>query len=250
MKNFLSLIILIFAITYANSQTADSIISKAIDALGGENAFKNINTIEFNMTLTVTGMGIDVSIKYFKKGDDKIRVEGKTEDEDKICALNGKTGWAWDNISEEFVEADEDYLDMIKKQYEYHFGFFNLYHYINKEKNITFKLKGEEQVNGIDTYEIEVNNSDIDYTLYIDKVTYLIVKARYVGYFHQHADKYSFNQQVFSDLYFSDYKSIGLIKMPHKVEQKISEPSGSIINYVLNNMKINENIDDSLFQKP
>lgn len=218
MKNFLSLIFLIFAVTYANSQTADSIISKAIDAIGGENALKNINTIEYNMTLT--GKGIDMSMIYIKKANDKIRVEINTDDENVIFIMNGKTGWLIN--SDKVDEVDEDDLDELKKQYENLIGVFNTYDYINKEKNTTFKLIEEEQVNGIATYKIEATTPDIDYTLYIDKVTFLLVKMSTVRYIHQHFDDNNFKEPNFFDLYFSDYKSVGLIKMPHKVEQKIN----------------------------
>jgi hypothetical protein len=87
----LSILILIFAVTYANSQTAEMIVSKAINAIGGEKSFKNINSVEYNMTLT--GMGQEMPMKFYKKGEDKFRLEMNYMGQEMISVFNGKSGW-------------------------------------------------------------------------------------------------------------------------------------------------------------
>jgi hypothetical protein len=50
-----------FAFQLASAQTADEVITKHIDAIGGANAWKKVNTLRIEGTMNVQGM--DVLIK-------------------------------------------------------------------------------------------------------------------------------------------------------------------------------------------
>ncbi len=232
----LSILILIFAVTYANSQTADMIIGKAINAIGGEKSFKNINSIEYSMTLT--GMGMEMPMKYYKKGDDKIRLEISYMGQDMISIMNGKS--AWTKTAGNVIEVPEAALNEFKGQLESQVEAFDMPFLNYKEKNITFELIGEEPVNGIDTYKIEATSADGNSTIYIEKATNLLIKATSVQNIN--------GQNIDADVFMSDYKSVGSLKMPHKIEVKSN--GEDLVKIVLTSLKINENIDDSLFQKP
>ncbi|HPI19961.1 MAG TPA: hypothetical protein PKY56_06270 [Candidatus Kapabacteria bacterium] len=232
----LSILILIFAVTYANSQTADMIIGKAINAVGGEKSFKSINSIEYVMVLT--GMGMEMPMKYYKKGDDKIRLEISYMGQDMISVLNGKS--AWTKTAGNVIEVPEAALNEFKGQLESQVEAFDMPFINYKEKNITFELIGEEPVNGIDAYKIEATSADGNSTLYIDKATNFLIKATSVQNIN--------GQNIDADVFMSDYKPVGSLKMPHKIEVKSN--GEDLVKIVLNTLKINEKIDDSMFQKP
>jgi len=232
----LSILILIFAVTYANSQTADMIIGKAINAIGGEKSFKNINSIEYNMTLT--GMGQEMPMKFYKKGEDKFRLEMNYMGQEMISVFNGKSGWT--KTAGNVIEVPEVALNEYKEQLRSQVAAFDMPFLNYKEKNITFELIGEEPVNGIDTYKIEATSADGNSTIYIEKATNLLIKATSVQNIN--------GQNIDADVFMSDYKSVGSLKMPHKIEVKSN--GEDLVKIVLTSLKINENIDDSLFQKP
>jgi len=232
----LSILILIFAVTYANSQTADMIIGKAINAVGGEKSFKSINSIEYVMVLT--GMGMEMPMKYYKKGDDKIRLAISYMGQDMISVLNGKS--AWTKTAGNVIEVPEAALNEFKGQLESQVEAFDMPFINYKEKNITFELIGEEPVNGIDAYKIEATSADGNSTLYIDKATNFLIKATSVQNIN--------GQNIDADVFMSDYKPVGSLKMPHKIEVKSN--GEDLVKIVLNTLKINEKIDDSMFQKP
>ncbi|NLO19915.1 MAG: outer membrane lipoprotein-sorting protein [Ignavibacteria bacterium] len=231
-----TLVMFLFAAAYANSQNVDMIINKAISQIGGEKAFKAINSFEYDMTMV--GMGMEMPMKIYKKGDDKFRLEMSFMGQDMISILNGNKGWT--KTAGNVTEVPEEAINEFKEQLTSQVDVFDMPFMNYKEKGVSFELLGEEPVDGMDAYKIEVISDDANSVIYIDKTTNLLVKASTVQNIG--------GQDMDADIYMSDYKSVGSLKMPHKVQVKSG--GEDLVQVVLNSVKINEDIDDSLFQKP
>jgi len=218
--------------------TADEIVAKYVEKIGG------IQKIEAVKTLKRTGKfrgggGFEANYVQLNKRPDLVREELTYQAMTAVNAWDGKTGWKIDPFQgkKDPEPLGEDELKDIIED-----GDFDgqLVHY--KQKGNTIEYAGTEPVEGSETWKLKVTlkNGDVSY-YYIDTEDYVPIKIEYKRMIRG-------AEQVI-DLYPGDYKAVDGWYIPHSWEQ--GRPGSSQRSTVaLDRIEANVPMDDSLFAKP
>lgn len=224
----LTLLLGISSLTFA--QTADDIIKKSIDAMGGLDKLNSIKSIYMEDSLN--GGAAKIPIKLWQVDKKYMRVEFSFNGMTGFSILRNDSGWNFapfqGQTKPEPVTADE-----VKK------GQQDLYitdAFVNyKEKGYKVTYEGEDETEGSEAYKLRVNISDsVSETYYIDPDTYLVIQVKTKSTVNGKTNESTETR--------SDYKKTadGYI-FPMEVS---SSQQGDVKTYVV---KVNPPIDNSIF---
>lgn len=224
--------------TAAPAQSVDDIISKTVDAIGGEGRVKTVNTQRIIATISFSGQDSGDLLVEFKRPN-KIREEMMVGGKKIIRVYDGKAGWQinpyagsddpkWLSPEENKLIAEEAELEGPVIDY--------------KQKGNKIELVGKESVNGSDAYKFKVmlKSGDVHY-YYYDSKSYLKVKweaARQID-----------GKNAVLESFFSDYRDIDGLKYPFLITSD-TQGEGEGQRIVTKKVEINPAIDDSRFVFP
>ena len=212
------------------AQTAEEIVTKHIEAIGGAAAWKKINSIYYEGKMTVQGAEINVTLTVLngKGSRQNISVMGMTG----YQIVTPTAGWNFmpfqGQTTAEAMTADElkqsaDDLDVQGKLVDY------------KSKGHTVELLGKDDVEGTECFKLKITTKagNVE-TVFIDPKSYYIVRS---------VVKRTANGQesdVQSDL--SNYQKLpeGIV-----VPFSITLPFGEL---VISKAEVNKQIDESTFK--
>ncbi len=232
MKKFFLSIIALTAVSFvfAQDQTADEIVNKYVDAIGGKEAWGKVNSIVMTGTMKVQGTDIGLVLTTLNK-------KGMRQD---ITAM-GMSGYqivtptsGWNFMPFQGQKEPEPITaDDLKESQEQLDVEGNLIGY--KEKGHTIELVGTDDVDGVDALKLkETLKSGKVETLYIDPATYYVIRV---------VSKQKANgqeQEVTTDL--GNYQKLpeGIV-----VPMTVKLPFGEM---TLNKVEVNKDVDEKIFQ--
>ncbi len=231
---FTSAVLLLFClVNFAQAQTLDDVLKKHFKAVGQE----NIKTKDsYTISAIVEQMGMKIPMVVKMKQPAKFRMEMDLQGQKMIQTYNGNKGWVvapW--MSPEPQELTGDQLEQAIDQADLE---GELYNYAQKGKRA--ELVGKEEVDGEEVYNIKLTTkNDVEKNYYLDAGTYLISKIKSTVDMQ--------GQTVDIEQKMSDYKNEGGIMMAHKIES--NSPMGTAI-ILITDVSFNENLNDSIFEKP
>lgn len=171
----ISLFILISGLFVFSSQaqTADEIIDKHLEAIGGKAKLAELKTIRMETSLSVQGMDIPVVTTRVQHVGQRVDISAMGMDGFLILTPAG--GWTYmpfmgqasaEAMPEEQVKDGEDELDVQGPLYNY------------KEKGSTVELSGKEMIGGQDCFKLVLTTKQGKVkTLLIDPATYYITRT-------------------------------------------------------------------------
>jgi outer membrane lipoprotein-sorting protein len=220
------------------AQTADEIIAKNIQARGGSDKLKSVQSIKSTATIAM-GPGMEAPGVLIQKRGKLARLEFTIQGLTAVQAYDGKNAWQimpfMGKKDPELMSADEakeveEMADLDGPLVDY------------KSKGHQVELLGKEKVEGTDAYKLKVSlkNGDVQ-TLYIDADSFLQIKEE------TKRTVRGTEQEVESSI--GDYKEVNGIIFPFAIESGIK---GSADKQKLTITKIELNVpaDDSIFKMP
>jgi hypothetical protein len=163
-----------FTVTSAKAQTADEIVNKHVEAIGGLDAWKKVTSMVQTGSISFNGMEITVSVTVDnKKGMRRdITLMGMTG----YTIVTPTAGWnfmpfqggqtAPEPMTEEDLKEAQDGLDVHGSLIDY------------KSKGHSVELLGKEDVDGTECFKIKLTQKGGKVeTYFIDPKTYYIVKS-------------------------------------------------------------------------
>ncbi len=173
MKKFFLSILTIATVGFTYAQTADEIVNKHIEAIGGTDAWKKVNSMVTTGTLKMQGAEIPISLTV---------LNGKGSRQDlTIMGMNGyqivtpTQGWKFfpfqgqkevEPITADDLKEAQDELDVQGSLVDY------------KTKGHTVELLGTDDVDGVDAFKLkETLKSGKTQTIFIDPKTYYIIRV-------------------------------------------------------------------------
>lgn len=221
------------------AQTADEIVGKHFQAMGGSEKWAQLKTMSSKTKFTVQGMDIVSSMQLVVNKSLKVEVEVMGNkivtaiDEGKAWAIRpammGGTGAPED--------LPEDQAKAIKAQLNPMGSLFKA-----KSDGSKIELQGKENLDGAEVYVLRVttpegNSKD----LYVSANTYFILKEK---------SKVNVNgQMVDVDSKMSNYKMIDGLAIPHAVES-FNPMLGASMLIETTEVEINPKIDPVVFKRP
>lgn len=212
------------------AQTADEIVQKHINAIGGAENWRKITSIRITGTLSADSQQIPMVITTLAGKGQRIEftVDGKTG----IEVVTPTNGWAYnpetrktDIMPADVLKESQDQLDIAGPLLDY------------KTKGIKVAYIGKEKVDKLDCFKLKVTYpGGKEETMFINSANYYHIitteKIKVQGK----------DEEDFSDYY--DHK-----KLPEGIVYPMAEENASgLIEY--KKIEINVPVDESLFKQP
>lgn len=221
------------------AQTLDEIIKKAIDARGGIEKIKAVQSERITGRISFA-QGIDGSLILELKRPHKLYSEISVEGQKVLRVYDGKSGgWTVNPFTEnkDVVEMSAEELKGMPDESD---GDGPLVDY--KTKGSKVELVGKEEAEGKPVYRLKITSKSGEVRSYlIDGATFLTTKwegIRKVG-----------DQDLPWECTLSDYREVAGLKFPFKIDQ--GSPGTDIRQTLaVEKVEINPKIDDSHFAKP
>ncbi len=227
-----AILLFVFNVATLYAQTVDDIISKHIDAIGGQAAWEKVNSIKLTGSVTAQGMDININITGVqnKGARTEITMMGMTG-----YSINTPTaGWSYmpfggqqkpEAFTADQVKAAQDELDFQGPLINY------------KQKGYTAELMGKEDVEGTECWKVKLNmkNGKVR-TDYFDPDSYLLIRE---------VDKVTVDgKEQGQSTDFSNFQ-----KLPEGITFPMTVNNG-MGDFVIKKVEINIPVADSLFKAP
>jgi outer membrane lipoprotein-sorting protein len=228
----LGVLVILFCLQSSKAQTLEEILSKHMQALGGEEALKAQRNSVVDLEMVVPG-GLTGTIKNYFKYPDKLRTEMDLKVMKGLTVYDGQKGWVQDANGQVRELAGME-LEQTKSEI-----YFSVYGYLFPERaKGKVEYLGREKVGDIDYYVVQATPEGCDpVKMYINPQTYLIDKT---------VSKYDI---VVSTSYYSDYKDFGGVKVATSMVINTGDTAYNI-RTTLTNIELNPELSDDLFKKP
>jgi outer membrane lipoprotein-sorting protein len=242
MKRFLSwttaaLILVSLAALPGYGQTAQDILNKVIDAMGGRKALTAIKDTTMTGTYELMAMSMSGTFTMYQKEPNKMRADME------ISMMNMMMTQAFDGQKAMWTNpqnggAVEEMPEAQSKAFAREAMGNDAYLHPEKYK-ITYALKPKVQIEGKDYIVLEQTMADgHKTTIFIDPATYLVYKAETVEVGMAGTD-------VKSESYPSDYKKVNGVMMAHSI--RTVQDGTDFMKLTFTKVTFNSNLEDSLF---
>jgi len=213
-----------------HAQTADEIVAKYIDAIGGKDKIKQINSVYLEGSLNMMGNESPTTVTVLNgKG---YKTETDFNGQKMIQCFTDKGGWAINPMSGGSAEAMPD--DAYKAGKEQMDIGGALYDYAAKGSTLT--LQGKDG----DAYKLLLVNKDkVATTYFIDPTTWYITKILKKGNM--------MGQEVEITIKLSDYKKLDGYAMPYTIDTDLGQFS---LSTSIKKVEINKPVDPAIFNLP
>ena len=233
---FVSLVVLLASILPA--QTLDEIIAKSIQARGGVDKIKAVQSIRSSGIMSLGG-GMEAPGSLIQKRPNMARLEFTVQGLTAIQAYDGKDAWQimpfMGKKDPELMSADE------KKEMEEDADIDgDLVDYASKGSKV--ELLGKDKVEGTDVYKLKVSlkNGDVK-TIYLDADSFLEIKEE------TKRTVRGTEREIESSL--GDYKEVNGLMFPFAIESGL-KGSQETEKLTISKIELNVPVDDTMFKMP
>ena len=217
--------------------SVDDIIAKHIEARGGADNIKAVNTVKMTGKLEVMGMDVDMT-NYIKRPDKmRARLYISSMDAEVNQGYDGEMGWMQNPgadpqpMPEQMSKGMKDQASIDGQLMDY------------ADKGYTIEYVGEGMVNDNPAYKLKLMRSEQpESIIYIDKASYLQVKTEGEGVNPQNG------QPMQTETFMSDFRSVDGIQMPFVTEVKVD--GNTMQKMVMETIEVNVEVSDDLFMMP
>jgi outer membrane lipoprotein-sorting protein len=224
--------------TASFAQTADEIVAKHIEAIGGAEKWKSLKGLEMKNKFSVQGM--DIEMKAVVVSGKSYRSDVSVMGQEIISAVDGETGWMQRPSMMGGTGEPEDMPGaMIKETLRQTNLGGSLLNY--KEKGSTLELVGKEKMDGADVFHLKLTEKNGEVTnLFLSATTYYTLKS---------AGKRNVQgQDVDAEVVFSNFKQVEGLTFPFSMDTP--SPMGGTMTIETESIKLNPTIDPAIFKKP
>src|SRR5512139_1010770 len=221
-----------------SAQTVDELIAKNLQAKGGLQKLKAVQTARLTGTMTV-GPGMEAPFVLEFKRPNQMRLDFTLQGMTGTQAYDGKTGWMLmpfsgrkdpEPMPTEVLKQAEEQADFDGPLVDY------------QAKGHKVELVGKEKVEGSDAYKLKVTlkNGDIRY-IYLDADQYLEIKVE--------GKTAVRGAEIENSTSIGDYKEVGGLMLPHAMETtQAGSPQSQKIT--IEKIELNVPVDDARFKMP
>ena len=229
-----ALILMSMAVTSGSGQTAQDILSKMIDAMGGRKALQAVRDTTISGSVEVAQYGLTAAITMYQKEPNKIRMDIDVMGMVITQGFDGQTGWFTDPQTGTTQEMPEAQSREFARQ-----AMGNDVLLDPGKFGVTFALKPREHVGGREHLVLEQTLADGHMiTYFIDPDTHLPfkTKTRATG---------PAGVEVDSETFLSDYRKVGNVMIAHSIRNV--QDGIEAMRLTVTKVAANSSLDDALF---
>jgi hypothetical protein len=227
--------------TPVTAQTVDEVIARHIEARGGEEKLKAIQTLKITRTIGTPFTRVDVVV--YRKRPHLLRTEQKPADQTETMVGGVNKDAAWDPAAGGKARLRPEPFAAMAREIDADFDGDLLVDW--KVKGHTVTLEGRETIGTVDTWKLKVTTpSGAVRDVYLDAKTYLD---------YQHVGSMPLPDKRIREftITFANWKDVDGVKFPFDMDEERRE---GIINQSLatytHAIEINVPMDDALFATP
>lgn len=240
MKNIFILCLAMFAFVQAKTQSAEEIVKKHIEAIGGMAKIKAIKSEK--MTISMETQGMQFNVVVYNVRPNKTRQEVEFQGKKQIRAFDGKEGWSVNPFSgrETVEKMDADQIKEMTIEADFDGPLVDY-----KEKGYNLSYEGEEDIDGSPCFHLKLVSKENQVThYYIDKDTYLLVLQK-------DKQKMEDGSETESEVAYSNYKEINGTMRAYSMEQRISYQGQKMSTPMkVAEYQLNAEVPEALFATP
>lgn len=204
--------------------SAETILKKSIEAQGGEEAIKGIKDVTMNGTASVMGQNLDFAQQYVLPTGYLQNISMGGQSMAKQMTKNGTYSVVQQGMEQPLKDDNKEELDEAASLF--------LESYMLKKGGYTFSVKGIEQVEGKDAYNIEIKSSKGRlFNYYYDLSSGLRVKETRT----QESPAGKLNITISN----TEYKTVNGVKLPIK---QTLDTGQFKINIEISDLKVNQGL--------
>jgi len=236
MKKLSSILALSFlCIASVMAQSAEELVQKHLDAIGGAAAWKKLSSIQMSTQTSV--MGMEIPTMVYIQSPNKMRSETKIQDKSIVMVYDGKDAWSVNPLmgSTKAEKLPESAVEEFQKQADLGGPLVDY-----TAKGSTVELLGDDELDGTEVYKLNLKEKDGTVTtFFIEKDSYMILKSA--------TRKMSNGQEVEGASEYSDYREVEGLKFPFTTTMG---SSGQTMTSKVVKIELNKAIEEKLFTKP
>jgi outer membrane lipoprotein-sorting protein len=231
-RTALSIVCVLFAARLVHGQTVDEIVAKNIEAKGGADKLKGVQSMK--LTGKVVGRGMESPFTIWSKRPNMARQEAKTQGTTMVRAFDGSTAWMM--IGADTQEITGPQAQATRDQAEFDSPLLDY-----KAKGNTIELVGTEAIGDAKVYHLKLTTkSGAVQQYFLDAATGLEKQTSVT------LEQGPQPLTIVTDL--SDYRDIDGIKVPFTVKQTVNGTPASTLT--VDKVEFNTPIDDTIFKMP
>lgn len=223
--------------------TAEQVISKYLEAIGGSENIASITTFSEKGEGNSTGVGPYSSGRqhwtfesYFKAPNLRANLTFNEKGMGTVSGCDGKVAWYIDPAGHR-----KEFKPKLGKEYECTNG-LGLLPLVIRPPNLKVQLKGQKKVGDRLAWEVKTENPESTSTdaFYIDAETYLLLRS-------QSWEPTGLGRGFNLERTYSDYRVVGGIKLPFMI---VARTDRSTSTTTIREVQVNAPIDGARFEEP
>lgn len=234
----LPLVFVIAASAQEAGLSVDDIVKKNIDARGGMDKIKALQTVKMTGKFVMGGGQMEAPVTMQMKRPSSVRLDMEFQGQSVVQGYDGETAWAINpftggaeaqKVSGEEAENIKDNADMEGVLIDY------------KAKGHKITLAGKEDVSGKPAYKLKVEKkSGKTETIYVDAASFLEVKTV--------ATRSMMGNEMEIETYTTDYRPVNGFLIPFNIDSKAE--GNSIMTVTIDKAEGNVPVEDAIFKLP
>lgn len=229
---------LLAAAAAAHAQTVDEIVAKNLEAKGGAEKWKSINSVKMTGHISLQGKQLPLTI--YAKRPNLNRQEISIQDSKLVQAFDGTTAWIINPLtgSETPQALPPAAAAMMKNSADFDGALIGY-----KDKGHTIELVGKEKLGDTEVYHLKVTMKGGDHVqdYYLDANTGIELKTA------AQIDIGTGQTQTL-ETEMSNFEKVDGITIPHTVKQMVN--GKPMVEMTIDNVAFNVPIDDAIFKMP
>jgi outer membrane lipoprotein-sorting protein len=223
----------------AEAQTADELIEKNIQAKGGREKLKAVQTLRLTGKMTV-GPGADAPFTLEMKRPNKGRIEFQFQGMTGVQAYDGTTGWSLmpflgkkdaEVMSAEDLKQVEDQFDLEGPLMDY------------KAKGHQVELLGKEDLEGTPAYKLKLTKKN-------GEVSTVFLDAEYFLELREEAKRTMRGQEMETVSTYGDYKPVDGMVFAHSFNVQVKGAPVPPQVMTIEKVEVNPEVPDARFTMP
>ena len=234
----LFVVLLSMAFVGAKAQTAEEIVNKYSNAMGGLENFNKTKTAKFTASLTTQGMTLPLTTQIVN--GNSVRTDVTARGQSIVNVYHNGKAWKVNPLSGPTVPTEVTAAsELLSFKLQTSLA-NNLMDYKSRGHQIV--LQGQEMVDSVNTYKIMLTSKDDNKvtTYFINASNYLLVKS--ISKREIAGNEYN------AEPFYSDFRSVDGLKFCHSYVQKVEGRVFQDVKY--SKIELNIPIDEKIFEMP